>query len=92
MAKGIAYPEQRDIRAIVILLATQGMIRLGEIPDPLTGQPALDAEGGRFFLDLLEELKRKTEGRLLAEEAALLDDVLGNMRQVLARKTGAGRG
>jgi hypothetical protein len=92
MAKGIAYPQQRDIRAIVILLATQGMIRLGEIPDPLTGQPALDAEGGRFFLDLLEELKRKTEGRLLAEEAALLDDVLGNMRQVLARKTGAGRG
>ncbi len=92
MAKGIAYPEQRDIRAVIILLATQGMIRLGEIPDPLSGQPALDADGGRFFIDLLEELKRKTAGNLLPQEAAFLDDVLGNLRLVLARKTEAARG
>lgn len=92
MAKGIAYPEQRDIRAIIILLATQGMIRLGEIPDPLTGQPALDAEGAVFFADLLEELKRKTAGRLSPQEASFLDDVLGNLRQVLARKTEAAHG
>ncbi len=92
MAKGIAYPEQRDIRAIIILLATQGMIRLGEIPDPLTGQSALDAEGAVFFADLLEELKRKTAGRLSPQEASFLDDVLGNLRQVLARKTEAAHG
>jgi hypothetical protein len=58
MEKGKAYPEQRDIRTIVVLLATQGMIRLGEIPDPLSGRAALDAEGAKFFIDLLHALQR----------------------------------
>jgi len=86
MGKGNAYPENRDIRAIVILLATQGMIRLGEIPDPLNGQAVFDAGGAGFFIDLLSELQRKTSGNLLADEAAFLDDVLENMKKILAKK------
>ena len=89
MGKGNAYPENRDIRAIVILLATQGMIRLGEIPDPLSGQAAFDAGGAGFFIDLLSELQRKTSGNLLADEAAFLGDVLENMKKILAKKTRA---
>ncbi len=89
MGKGIIYPEKRDIRAIAVLLATQGMIRLGEIPDPLQGQAALDAEGARFFIDLLQELRRKTENNLQPDEEAFLDDMLENLRQLFARKTGA---
>ena len=77
MGKGKTYPEKRDIRAIAVLLATQGMIRLGEIPDPLNGQAALDAEGARFFIDLLQELQRKTRGNLLPDEAAFLERCAG---------------
>jgi hypothetical protein len=88
MGQGKAYPEQRDIRAIVVLLAAQGMIRLGEVPDPLSGKAALDAEGARFYIDLLHELRRKTENNLLPEEKAFLGDVLANMQQVFAKKTG----
>ncbi len=87
MGKGKAYPEKRDIRAIAILLATQGMIRLGEIPDPLNGQATLDADGARFFIDLLEELQRKTKGNLIPEEAAFLDDVLENLQKIFTKKT-----
>jgi len=92
MGQGKAYPGERDIRAIVVLLATQGMIRLGEVPDPLRGKTALDAEGARFYLDLLQELQRKTKNNLQPGEAAFLDDVLANLRQALARKTGEAHG
>ena len=60
MDKGKTFPEKRDIRAIAILLATQGMIRLGEIPDPLSGKTGFQADGAQFFIDLLSELQRKT--------------------------------
>jgi hypothetical protein len=89
MGKGKTYPEKRDIRAIAVLLATQGMIRLGEIPDPLSGQAALDAEGARFFIDLLRELREKTRGNLEAGEEAFLADVLENMQKILAKKSEA---
>ncbi|MBN2346201.1 MAG: DUF1844 domain-containing protein [Candidatus Aminicenantes bacterium] len=92
MDKGTTYPEQRDIRSIAVLLATQGMIRLGEIPDPLSGQAALDAAGARFYVDLLQELQRKTKGNLLPEEAAFLNDVVANMESVFSRKTGNAHG
>ena len=86
MGHGKIYPAKRDIRAIAVLLATQGMIRLGEIPDPLSGEAALDAEGARFFIDLLRELQRKTENNLQPDEAAFLGDVLENMQKIFAKK------
>jgi hypothetical protein len=92
MGNGKIYPEKRDIRAIAVLLATQGMIRLGEIPDPLSGEAALDAEGARFFIDLLQELQHKTENNLQADEAAFLVDMLENMRQLFAKKKDAPHG
>ncbi len=92
MGKGKTYPEKRDIRAIVVLLAAQGMIRLGEIPDPLNGQAILDESGAGFFIDLLSELQRKTSGNLLPAEAAFLSDVLENMQKILLKKTRAENG
>jgi hypothetical protein len=92
MGKGIKYPEKRDIRAIAVLLATQGMIRLGEIPDPFSGQAALDAVGAKFFIDLLEELQRKTQGNLLPAEVVFLSDILENMRKIFQKKSEAENG
>ncbi|MCJ7526401.1 MAG: DUF1844 domain-containing protein [Candidatus Aminicenantes bacterium] len=92
MGKGKTYPLKRDIRAIAILLTTQGMIRLGEIPDPLNGQTTLDAAGAEFFIDLLTELQLKTSGNLLPDEAAFLSDVLENMQKIFLKKTRAKNG
>jgi len=92
MGTGKTYPEKRDVRAIAVLLATQGMIRLGEIPDPLSGNAALDAEGAKFFIDLLRELQGKTKGNLSAEEAAFLDDMAENMQRLFAKKAERGNG
>ncbi|HSQ35058.1 MAG TPA: DUF1844 domain-containing protein [Candidatus Binatia bacterium] len=92
MAKDKSYPEKRDIRAIAILLATQGMIHLGEIADPLQGRKALHIEGARFFIDLLAELKRATQGNLTADENAFIGETLDNMQKVMHKKTAAANG
>ncbi len=83
------YPEKRDIRAIVILLATQGMIHLGEIADPLHGRKSVNIDGARFFIDLLAELKRTTQGNLAAAEAAFIDETLENMQKAMHKKAAA---
>ena len=83
------YPEKRDIRAVVILLATQGMIHLGEIADPLQGRKAVNIEGAGFFIELLAELQRKTRGNLTAEESAFLGETLENLQNVMRKKTPA---
>jgi hypothetical protein len=83
MGKDKRYPEKRDINAIVILLATQGMINLGEIPDPLNGQKILNINGAIFFMDLLAELKRKTQGNLRKEESAFISDTMDNLQEII---------
>jgi hypothetical protein len=92
MGKDKRYPEKRDINAIVILLAAQGMIHLGEIADPLNGQKILNIEGARFFIDLLAELERKTHGNLLEEETAFINDTLENLQKIINNKTNAANG
>ncbi|MCX6554908.1 MAG: DUF1844 domain-containing protein [Candidatus Aminicenantes bacterium] len=80
------YPEKRDIRAIVILLATQGMIHLGEIADPLQGRKTVQIEGARFYIDLLAELKRKTQGNLQEDDFAFIGDTLENLQNIIGKK------
>ncbi|MEI6613311.1 MAG: DUF1844 domain-containing protein [Chrysiogenales bacterium] len=92
MGKDKRYPEKRGINAIVILLATQGMINLGEIADPLNKKKALNLEGAKFFTDLLAELKRKTQGNLLNEEATFISDTLDNLQKIINIKTNTANG
>jgi hypothetical protein len=92
MGQDKRYPEKRDIRAITILLATQGMIHLGEIADPLHGEKAVNIEGARFFIDLLAELKRKTQGNLLVEETAFVSETLENLQNIIAKKANTRHG
>jgi hypothetical protein len=92
MGQDKRYPEKRDINAIVILLATQGMIHLGEIVDPLHGQKSLNIKGAGFFIDLLAELKRKTQGNLEATESAFISDTLENMQKIFIKKTNTANG
>jgi hypothetical protein len=81
---------KRDIKSIILLLATQGMINLGEINDPLTNEVKLNLDGAEVFIELLEELEVKTKGNLTAEEEGFLADILGNIKKVYDKKLDAG--
>ncbi len=81
---------KRDIKSIVLLLATQGMINLGEIIDPVTQEAKINLEGAEVFIQLLEELDVKTRGNLTQEEDAFLRDVLDNLKKIYDKKLNAG--
>ncbi len=77
---------KRDIKSIALLLATQGMINLGEIKDPIFKKSKLDLEGARLFIDLLEVLEKKTSGNLTAEEEGFLTEIISNIKKVYEKK------
>ncbi len=66
--------------SFLLSLATTGMVHLGEIPEPSTGQKTEDLEAARQMIDILGILKEKTEGNLSAEESHLLENVLYELR------------
>ncbi len=81
---------KRDIKSIMLLLATQGMINLGEIHDPISEVTAVNLPGAEVFIQLLEELEIKTKGNLTDEEDVFLKELLGNLKKVYRKKLNGG--
>ena len=68
-------------------LATQAMVHLGAIPDPVTGQTAEDLDHAKYMIDLLDLLQEKTKGNLDDQEAQTLKSVLYDLRMTYVQKT-----
>ncbi|MCE9555022.1 MAG: DUF1844 domain-containing protein [Planctomycetes bacterium] len=69
-----------DLSTLVSLLATQAMVSLGALPNPLSHQVETDPAQARHFIDLLEMLDKKTQGNTTPQEARLLDGILHELR------------
>lgn len=69
-----------SIPVLVSTLATQALVALGQIPDPFSGKPELNLPVARHFIDTLDVLQEKTRGNLNEDEAAMLTDVLHQLR------------
>jgi hypothetical protein len=87
MEKHSAAPLRKDIRSIIILLATQSMINLGEVKDPIRQETVVNLPGALVFIELLEVLQEKTHGNLASDEAEFLAGVIDNLKQVYARRS-----
>ena len=59
---------------------TQGMIELGEIKNPVTGEQNVAPLRALFTIRMLELLRHKTVGNLEKEELAHLDNALGELK------------
>lgn len=77
---------RRDIKSLILLLATQCMINLGEIEDPITKKIDIKLKKAEIFIDLLEELKLKTKGNLSDEENGFMIEVVDNLKKVYNKK------
>lgn len=64
----------------VVGLSTQALVHLGEIPDPLSGQPSVDLPAAQQLIDIIAILKEKTRGNLDRDEDALLETILFELR------------
>ena len=66
-------------------LGTQGLMQLGAIPNPLTGERSANPEFATYTVELLGVLKAKTEGNRTPEEQQYLAALLGDLTSRLAK-------
>jgi len=62
------------------MLGQNAAMVLGAYADPRTGQPMIDPDAAREFIDMLDALHEKTKGNLAPEEEDLLLDLLGKLK------------
>jgi hypothetical protein len=65
---------------LIRMLGSNAAMVLGAYADPRTGQPMLDPEAAREFIDMLDALHEKTKGNLAPEEDSMLLDLLGKLK------------
>jgi len=75
-------PGTDDFAMLVSMLATQAMVALGKIPDPLQGHAVVRPDHAKQAIGMLAMLEEKTKGNLSAEEQQMLDHLLHELRML----------
>jgi len=83
----VEEPEGVDFTMLVNAMAQPALLFLGEIAHPATGQPTVDLEQARLQIDMLGLLRVKCRGNLTAQEEALLDRVLYQLRMLYVARS-----
>ncbi len=65
---------------LVATFASQAMVAFGKVPDPIEGKKEVRLEMARHAIDMLDILEQKTKGNLTADEAAMLEGILHQLR------------
>ncbi|MGC4006006.1 MAG: DUF1844 domain-containing protein [Pirellulales bacterium] len=76
-------PEQVPPATLAFLiqtLASQAMLALGVMPNPLTQKTEKNLPLAKHFIDMLDVLEAKTEGNRTPEESALLRSMTHQLR------------
>jgi|WetSurMetagenome_2_1015567.scaffolds.fasta_scaffold03109_8 hypothetical protein len=76
-----------DFTSYTLSYYTQGLVLLGEVPNPYTNKKDEDMEGARHMIDILSMLEEKTKGNLSGQEQQLLESVLYELRMKFMAKT-----
>jgi hypothetical protein len=76
-----------DFLSYIVSYYTQGMVLLGEVPNPYTNKKEEDIEAARHMIDILSMLEQKTKGNLSQEEKQLLESVIYELRMKYMAKT-----
>jgi hypothetical protein len=77
----------------VMMHAQNAALFLGQIPNPKTGEPEVNLDLARMFIDQLAMIQEKTRGNLTSEEAKVLSNALSNLQMAyveVARETPKG--
>jgi hypothetical protein len=64
----------------VIMHAQNAALFLGQIPNPKSGEPEVNLDLARMFIDQLAMIQEKTRGNLTGEEAKVLSNALSNLQ------------
>ena len=78
----------------VVMHAQNAALFLGQIPNPKTGEPDVNLDLARMFIDQLAMIQEKTRGNLTSEETKVLSNALSNLQMAyveVAREPGGAR-
>ena len=73
----------------VMMHAQNAALFLGQIPNPKTGEPEVNLDLARMFIDQLEMIQEKTRGNLTNEEMTVLRNALSNLQMAYVEASGA---
>ena len=76
----------------VMMQAQNASLFLGLIPNPQTGQPEINLDLARMFIDQLAMIQEKTRGNLSSEEANVLRNALSNLQMAYVEVAQEGGG
>ena len=65
---------------LVRMLGSNAAMVLGAYADPRTGQPVIDPDAAREFIDMLDALQEKTKSNLTPDEESMLLDLIGKLK------------
>ena len=69
-----------DFSTLILSLSTSALMHLGEIRNPETQRIETHPAMAKHTIDLIDMLKKKTEGNLTDDEARLIDNILYDLR------------
>ena len=73
-------PPPATLEFLITTLATQAMMSLGQVPNPISGKADVRLPEAKHFIDMLTVLEEKTAGNRTPDESALLDGFLHELR------------
>ncbi|MCX6844112.1 MAG: DUF1844 domain-containing protein [candidate division WOR-3 bacterium] len=82
-------PEATTFSAHIFQLATASLVYMGAAKLPGTDKVEVNLPLAKITIDTLDMLKTKTEGNRTADETALLDDVLYQLRLAFVKAESA---
>ena len=71
-----------SLELLITTFATEAMVALGQLPNPITGESATQPGHAQYAIDMLEVLQEKTAGNLTPDEEKMLSDLLHQLRML----------
>jgi len=73
---------------LIQMFQLEGMVALGKMLNPATGELARNLEHARYVIDILEVLQLKSQGNLADDEKRFLEQTLSNLRLNFVEESG----
>lgn len=74
------HPPPVDFRILLQSFASQAMVSMGKMQNPLTGKTEVNLPWARYFIDVIAMLEEKTKANLDPAESSVLTSTLNTLR------------
>lgn len=74
----------------VMMQSQNAALFLGQIPNPQTGEPEINLELARMFIDQLVMIREKTRGNLNSDEQKVITNAIGGLQMAFVEASQGG--